>query len=389
MKNTDVKLSDWKFLGQGENNKVYYKDDTNLKLLPDSDYSGPWALKLVLDQKNERDCPERLKRITNEIDSSRPVGIVQVETEEGLKGGLVTPFYPGSAPREDKVLAQINLQLYCSHRLVLMDGCIGNNFKNYNGEYKCVDLGMAHRRGSIISDKMREDFSCEWGSWALDAFYSKAEAMGLVDSVSMIKNLFYLEEVLIGNSEIKDTKDINNDHLLYDVVLSLSFCRKHNLKINLAFLEKLATDEEILKIVIRINKISRDLSEEKGLSKQNLQHLINNIGRNALLRKAVQTACNYMNSGRFGFFRTHGRLGKRQTINFIKTLLGSGEPTDLVIKQAMQNWILGSGMNRSSRSSFAYESGILMEAKTQGLFSRGTQQAREEAVRSMLTPLVG
>jgi hypothetical protein len=367
----------WVKLGSGSYNEVFYTKESDA-LKSTHDYSGPVVVKLRHDPTDLTDAPDRIKRLTNEINPKQPIDIVDFnvsddqEKEKRSGSAIVTVYYPNKVPHNadtDEKVAKAILDIYRRTRRIVIDGCIHGNFREHEGQYICIDLGMAWRRGSVISDLERKRYN-NLQSNSLKYFFYRAENVkGRLKSSAMVQNLFYLEKQLL--QEIKDVKDIKDDYLTYDVVMSLTFYRKNKLKINENFLQ-VSERREIIPLVIKLFP--------QLINKETLQSLTDNSSI-AAFRKAILAAYKYINSTRFGFFRTHGKEGINRTEEFVKELLKLSNPTEESIKQCMRNWLAGTNIHRSSRSSFAYESGVLIQPKNPGLFSSKTKTISEKLER--------
>ncbi|APS56249.1 hypothetical protein [Piscirickettsia salmonis] len=95
------------------------------------------------------------------------------------------------------------------------------------------------------------------------------------------------------------------------------------------------------------------------------------VRANPNLQKALVAAYDYLNSGRFGWHRTHGNHGKEQTYQFIQNLMAKKNNDLNNIQTEMQQWLKGYGVfsfssncNRSSRVRFAYQSELFGQAAT-------------------------
>jgi hypothetical protein len=345
------------------------------------------------------DDPIRIARVTKEINPNQPIIVVQVNAlnkyngEKKLVSGTVTVFFPtvkNYYGNNDKAIAELILDIYRSTRRIVIDGCDPRNFIKDNSQLTCIDVGMAWRRGSIASEAARKKSGNLQIDFSFYSFFHEMEnKLGMRYSVAMVQNLYYLErQLLINSHEIKDVKDIKNDYLTYDFVMSLTVFRKNLLNIHESYLSVLMNKEkrEIVTLVIQTFPL---LIQQKVL-----MTLIKN-SNNESFRKAILAACKYMNSERFGFLRTHGKQGKDRTKEYLKALLQQSNPPEKVIKQAMQNWLkndndskrAGTNTNRSSRCAFAYDSGLLIKITINGLFSngKGTQAQRNTALQQMLS----
>ncbi|OAJ34305.1 hypothetical protein [Piscirickettsia salmonis] len=95
------------------------------------------------------------------------------------------------------------------------------------------------------------------------------------------------------------------------------------------------------------------------------------VRMNPNLQKALVAAYGYLNSGRFGWNRTHGNHGKEQTYQFIQNLMARENKNLNEIQAEVKQWLKGYGFfsfssncNRSSRVRFAYQSELFGQAAT-------------------------
>lgn len=111
--------------------------------------------------------------------------------------------------------------------------------------------------------------------------------------------------------------------------------------------------------------------------------MINTLPRNSNLCRALACAYDYLNSGRFGWLRSHGNHGKNQAKQFIRNLCTLPHASNLTIRQQMQQWLRGYGrygrqgkLNNSSRLKYILQSGLFGNAASQHYASATTTERR-------------
>ncbi len=116
------------------------------------------------------------------------------------------------------------------------------------------------------------------------------------------------------------------------------------------------------------------------------QDNINMAAANEGLRLALTAAYQYLTSGRFGLFRTHGERGRRETVEFVKSLLASPmAPTEEEIQKLTKTWLRSSGVNNSSRLAFAVNLGLFAASgKHVGEYPKKTEARKVLKARIMM-----
>ncbi len=118
--------------------------------------------------------------------------------------------------------------------------------------------------------------------------------------------------------------------------------------------------------------------DPKFVSRENFQKIVNNIH----LQNSLSSAHGYLNSGRFGFWHTHGRHGRMETEKFVRSLMAVENHSEENTKALMQEWIKTSNVNNSSRAFYAFKSG-LFEQKPSENYATVSSKERKNIVTMM------
>jgi len=128
---------------------------------------------------------------------------------------------------------------------------------------------------------------------------------------------------------------------------------------------------ELQKALIVLHQVSPDL-----VNRDNFSKLLTNTD----LTKILAAAHGYLNSGRFGFFRTHGRHGKQETEKFVRSVIQTEKP-GYDLKKEISNWLKSSNVNNSSRAFYACK---FFTFKNGFQYATASSNERKEALNSIL-----
>lgn len=193
---------DAEFIGKGSFN-VVFRLNAIPGMMPSSE-GASWAYKLQMLSSdkidNSVDDPKRSVRVWNEINDHLPA-------EEYLDG-WVAPFIEGDRRPGDADLMREVLVVYILSRRVVVDApSTGNFIKKEDGEIVCVDVGMALRRNSVVSQNIwkKERVSYE-------KYWDMCSDRGYAVTVKMIHFLKHIDEhvspELISNDLLQDGRFI-------------------------------------------------------------------------------------------------------------------------------------------------------------------------------------
>lgn len=109
--------------------------------------------------------------------------------------GFFIPFMRNKT-NDDNLIADVVLDIYQKTRQIIADGCIPSNFAFFEDKLVCIDMDLAIRRGSILSDAyFNEIISTD----CFDEFFSEsAISYRTPKTMETIRTLFYIEEQLDG-----------------------------------------------------------------------------------------------------------------------------------------------------------------------------------------------
>ena len=232
-------------IASGCYSRIYYTPRTDLKLIRDNPYSGPWVLRCLIDPRRgwpgELENSGRIQRIWREI-----TGLPILQHDKGL----ICPYLGTEKPTEDQTIAAI-IDIYKQHRRLVVDGCTGQpNFLLYRDKTVCIDVGYALRRGSMSREWERLDeegpVSAEakaaWDRGECKVFtfrelWEHPKSLSKVGKV--IKAIYYLQREYFGMSPVHDS------FLIPDILV--------------AFEERDALfDDPSVKILVRCNLLTPD-----------------------------------------------------------------------------------------------------------------------------------
>lgn len=164
----------------------------------------------------------------------------------------------------------------------------------------------------------------------------------------------------------------------------------HNPTMALQLLTQFKSDDELSEEEINEIKESQTLSQALIVLHQTSAELVTycymrKIMQSEPLQKALSTAHDYLNSGRFGLFRTHGGVGITRTKLFIQNLLQLKNPDEISVREEMQNWLQNSNVHNSSRTFYAFKSGLFPLVNTgREDYVNNTPSERKKILDSML-----
>lgn len=203
----------WDYVGEGTFNKTYVSK-TPLTIDGHTVY---WVKKIPKEHRSEFSKNERAVRKWNAIHPDTPA-------YAATEGVWVAPYF-GNTPAPDALIADAVIQIYRRTRNLLIDACGKENFLLYKNEAKCVDVDIALRRGSVVSDS--------YCSRSLDSYLSGYARGGRPLTVSTIRTLLYLEEHLTPD-EIKD------EYITPAFIKRLHVLRRKGFPLTAATMEKLS-----------------------------------------------------------------------------------------------------------------------------------------------------
>jgi hypothetical protein len=397
---------EWHYLGHGTYHTAYVYRDNDIEI---EGKKGPWVIKRSIGEQTLLNKPQRIFRLTKEMYPTLPL---QLETQEDLTV-CISPYVPG-VPNDIEIAKEL-LRIYRDTRRIVLDGCNSNNFKCFdNGDVVCVDPEMAVRRNSVSSRQYYRKLKCEnISEIAKEIDFQEFFNQKMIKygknylPLKMITFLFYLEEELAK-------KEINNDYLRYDIVMSLDYIVAQKIPITEDLLdgirilidnklnaekniEALADYPILIKIVQRMNQTSSDLLEDLlvGIqflifydldSEENIKAIAENpilvktlqclnrycahflptsqkIFGNKDLQKAIVAAYDYLHDNRNDSSKEHGKKNTRQ---YLDHLLTNEYKSAESIKKEVQCWIkgygffsLGSKKGPGSRHHFAMQYGLI------------------------------
>ena len=133
-------------------------------------------------------------------------------------------------------------------------------------------------------------------------------------------------------------------------------------------LQSINQNKKLQQSIIVLQQVSPHL-----VMRANFQKLLHN----SHLQDALSAAHGFLNSGRFGFWRTHGRHGRSETRRFINELMTTNDYGKENTTALMKEWIRTSNVNHSSRAFYAHRSGLFQPDEKESKFNYATASIEE------------
>ena len=201
-----VKSALWTPIGKGSYNEALISD----RELTIYGRKGYWVGKTPHDESEMLSASTRAVRKWNELNPEYPAYLSIF--------GMIVP-YLGKTPATDDQIAVKIVDIYRQTRNIILDAGGRNNFLVHEGKVICVDVDVALRRGSLVSDSFRTERDM------IEDYLVGCSRAGKPQTVSVIRTLLYLQKHLAP----KDIKDeyinlqfIEKLHILRDAKLALT-----------------------------------------------------------------------------------------------------------------------------------------------------------------------
>ncbi len=188
-----IKKMKWTFLGGGTYNATYKSKEavtiegvTTVWILKIPKYTEDSFYKTVTDKA-------RAVRKWRQLNPDLPAW-------EG-NSGWISP-YLGNTPATDEQIAEKLLDIYRRDQIILVDACTENNFLRYEDKTVCIDVDLALRSDSPVSDRF-------WGAdpYKTVEIYWDNCTPRFPKSASLLRSLFYFNFFLIEDRERRSLKE--------------------------------------------------------------------------------------------------------------------------------------------------------------------------------------
>ncbi|KTD75566.1 hypothetical protein [Legionella waltersii] len=225
----------WLSIGQGANNISWRSNFGPSKLVPTSDYEGPWVLKYPIVEKdkpilNAMNTPDRAIRVWNEVNRKLPFA-------GRYKLGWVSPYITNTRPSTDAEIANKLIELYNDTRRIVVDAATRGNFLTAldTGEVTLVDMDLALKRSkSVASMDFAKDLSSRFDDYWKDPELKESMPVTLI----ITQNLLYFEDQL----SINCINDLCKARLIsLDNICSLTWLRENHKKLTKELFLQIAT----------------------------------------------------------------------------------------------------------------------------------------------------
>lgn len=142
-----IDACEWEPLGEGAFKRVSVTHRRNIPLLDErgepGSFEGPWVRKKELGLKHDLSGTARQVRLFKEIEPDIPIRVHNSE--------LFMPYY-GKRELSDKRRALKCLSIFKKTGRILIDGVVEDNILVKNGQSICIDVDLALRPDSPLSD---------------------------------------------------------------------------------------------------------------------------------------------------------------------------------------------------------------------------------------------
>lgn len=220
-----LKASKWNLLGTGTYNKVYLSADP----LTIEGYTSRWVLKIQREHQDEdMSTSERALRKWALLNPEFPAW----RTHQGW----ISPYLGDVAASDEQVATKL-IDIYRRTRQIIADACKVRNFLFHEGRVICVDVDLALRRGSRLTERFlsgaTKNLCGHWEYWAIH---------GMPKTTVVLRTLFYVQQHC-------------SDHVIKDDYISASMFSK----VRLFQQRHLALTVQILDILFEITAQNVDL----------------------------------------------------------------------------------------------------------------------------------
>lgn len=248
-------------IGEGGFNRVYLWEGTHQWLPEDAqvDYES-WVVKWCMNQ-DPTDLPERSLRVWKEINPELPAFLIR--NAGGKVVGWGAP-YLGSEEPSDQEVADCVLSIYRRTRRLVVDAEIDGNFRKYNGVTVCVDVGLAKRCNSPVSQQYWEEnkkYFLDSGMYRYGLLQAKPGVNKVVNALLYLESHLSIEKIKIDYLVMPILKliwQLKRDHIVIDVNILDAYLDLQQ--------HQLLGDDSIIKMVGSCPKFVQALSHVRQLN---------------------------------------------------------------------------------------------------------------------------